>query len=394
MQAEKVKSGPARYLALDSLRGLLACMIVVYHMPTSGWIWTLSIVRNGFLAVTFFFVLSGFVIGTTYGERLGRGFSVPRFLGLRLGRIYPLHLFMILMLAGWAALRLAFGFGEVRGDPPFTGLTGLGALPYHIFLLQRFGPPGSHWNVPSWSIGVEWWTYIVFAVLAAALKYRGKLFSPAVLMIIPGAIATVTHAKLSEGWEATFHCLMSFGLGLLVCEFRRSAHVERITTRLSYASSTAIEIAVAALSLWMIAIFGGKLSPLIAPTFTVCIAVFSFEKGLVSRLLVMGPMLLLGELSYSIYMIHHFLEDRLLDLISLLSRHMALPFQTTETGRIVLAGNPLACDIFMVVTILIVVAASKLSYRYIETPARLWSRKMVNPKHDPNAKPRDPTAAF
>ena len=96
----QAKAGGERFLALDSLRGLLASTIVFFHLPTDGFLWKLRYVQNGYLAVTFFFVLSGFVIGTTYGERLAKGFPLKRFLGLRLGRIYPLHLFMILVMIG------------------------------------------------------------------------------------------------------------------------------------------------------------------------------------------------------------------------------------------------------------------------------------------------------
>lgn len=48
--------------------------------------------RNAYLFVDFFFVLSGFVIASTYQERIAGGFSVWRFMLLRLGRLYPLHI--------------------------------------------------------------------------------------------------------------------------------------------------------------------------------------------------------------------------------------------------------------------------------------------------------------
>ena len=116
----RAKTGGERFLALDSVRGLLASIIVFFHLPTDGWIWTFKCVQNGFLAVTFFFVLSGFVIGTTYGDRLAQGFPLGRFLGLRLGRIYPLHLFMILLMIAYQALRMWLDIGSARDIAPFS----------------------------------------------------------------------------------------------------------------------------------------------------------------------------------------------------------------------------------------------------------------------------------
>jgi len=64
-----------RYVALDSLRGISALMVALYHCaiaPMSH----LPILKNSYLFVDFFFVLSGFVIATSYGDRLSSGYRV------------------------------------------------------------------------------------------------------------------------------------------------------------------------------------------------------------------------------------------------------------------------------------------------------------------------------
>ncbi|WP_454616650.1 hypothetical protein [Bradyrhizobium cenepequi] len=53
--------------------------------------------RKAYLFVDFFFVLTGFVIASNYRSRLADGFSAGRFLVLRLGRIYPLHIVTLLL---------------------------------------------------------------------------------------------------------------------------------------------------------------------------------------------------------------------------------------------------------------------------------------------------------
>jgi peptidoglycan/LPS O-acetylase OafA/YrhL len=386
------RAGGERFLALDSLRGLLASTVVIYHLPSQGWLWTLSYIRNGMLAVTFFFVLSGFVIGTTYGERLAKGFPVSRFLGLRLGRIYPLHVFMIAVIAVWQFTRLAFHIGAVRDGAPFTGLFDPGLLPFNFLLLQKFGWILG-WNDPSWSIGVEWWTYVTFAVVAALITIRRSTLLTAIVLILPWIALRISHQSLGVGGDATIDCLMNFGLGLIVCD-ARSWPVWRLTDKIGRNGATLIEMVAIAIGLWMIAHFGGKLSPLIAPTFAFMIAVFCLERGWISRVLVTAPMLLIGELSYSIYMIHHFILDRMIDLVWAYGAALHLPISITATGRTVLVGNAVACDLFSLFLLAIVIGLSTLSFRYVEKPARLWSRRMLNPSHSEKVTPRDPTAAF
>lgn len=57
-----------------------------------------------------------------------------------------------------------------------------------------------------------------------------------------------------------------------------------------------------------------------------------------------------------------------------------------------IAGNWIACDIFSLLVLAVVL--SICSFRYIEKPARLWSRRVLNPSHSEKVTPRDPPAAF
>ena len=93
-----------RFVALDSWRGIAALAVVAFHVQVNGLAFSSTIVGNAGAAVDFFFVLSGFVISAAYGSRLAGGFSLARFMTLRLGRVYPLHL---LVLALYVAAELA-----------------------------------------------------------------------------------------------------------------------------------------------------------------------------------------------------------------------------------------------------------------------------------------------
>src|SRR5437762_9602227 len=80
-----------RFVVLDSWRGIAACLVALFHLDAYSHLYGVPFLRNSWLFVDFFFVLSGFVIAANYQQRLLEGFGVGRFLLLRLGRLYPLH---------------------------------------------------------------------------------------------------------------------------------------------------------------------------------------------------------------------------------------------------------------------------------------------------------------
>ena len=323
---------------------------------------------------------------------MSSGSQAARFLALRLGRIYPLHIFMIFLLIAYQAARLYFHIGAARNVEPFTGRFDLTYLPWNFLLLQKFAGDLS-WNDPSWSIGVEWWTYVAFAVLTIAAAGRRAGFATAFVLVAPWLVLRLFHASAGEGWDSTFDCMMNFGLGIVICEMRKM-QLWRGTDRIGFGLASAIEATVALGSLWMIDHFGGKLSVLIAPTFALAIATFSLERGALSRALTVRPMVLLGELSFSIYMIHHFILDRMVDLLWFYGPSVGLPIQATAAGRKLVAGNALACDLFSLALLAVVVGLSVLSYRYVEKVARDWSRAMLQKRSEARAAELATAAAF
>ena len=95
-----------RYEALDGLRGVAALSVMVGHF---GLLLDLFEMPNGFLAVDTFFVMSGFVIAYSYGERLNRGMPARSYLYRRIVRLYPM--FVIALLIGAVVLY----YGAHRG---------------------------------------------------------------------------------------------------------------------------------------------------------------------------------------------------------------------------------------------------------------------------------------
>ena len=80
-------SSKPRYEILDGLRGVAAVMVLVYHICEPHWGQTTQPVAHGYLAVDFFFVLSGFVIGYAYDDRWSNGLSLKEFMKRRITRL-------------------------------------------------------------------------------------------------------------------------------------------------------------------------------------------------------------------------------------------------------------------------------------------------------------------
>ena len=130
--------------ALTSVRGIAAWLVVLFHiresiagLPDAAE----AVLAKGYLAVDFFFLLSGFVIWMRWSERLRSSGAnrIPEFLQRRIARIWPLHLFM---LAAGLCLALALRVTG-RDTPQFP----LAELPLHAVLLQNWGFTGAlSWN--------------------------------------------------------------------------------------------------------------------------------------------------------------------------------------------------------------------------------------------------------
>jgi peptidoglycan/LPS O-acetylase OafA/YrhL len=154
--------------ALTSARGIAAWLVVLYHIrqslpPVPAPV--MAVLDKGYLAVDFFFVLSGFVIALAWRDRIAAAGwrAVPAFLRRRFARVWPLHAFV---LTGGVGLAIAL-WATGRHDPadfPFVD------LPLHYLLIQNWGLAPLAWNEPAWSISAEAFAYLVFPLLVFAAK--------------------------------------------------------------------------------------------------------------------------------------------------------------------------------------------------------------------------------
>ncbi|MBI4031091.1 MAG: acyltransferase, partial [Proteobacteria bacterium] len=163
--ALSVRPYPAHIAPLTTLRFFAALVVFIYHI---GYFLPLSvresfgILKKGYLAVDFFFILSGFILTHAYVEAARqKRFSAKEFYIRRFARIYPLHFVTLLVMAAISFTRLGYGF-------IFDEVERFQTIPFfnHLFLLHAWGvEPTLRFNIPSWSISAEWFAYLLFPAL-------------------------------------------------------------------------------------------------------------------------------------------------------------------------------------------------------------------------------------
>jgi len=143
--------------ALTGIRFYAALLVYLSHFPiipgAESLVGQHILFNAGVVGVSFFFVLSGFILTYNYADvfRTGiRGSKYKKFVWDRLTKIYPVHLLALLMI-----LPIAIYSPNLPLD--------WRAVPVHLLLLQCFWPSHlrDYLNVPSWSISCEWFFYLL-----------------------------------------------------------------------------------------------------------------------------------------------------------------------------------------------------------------------------------------
>jgi peptidoglycan/LPS O-acetylase OafA/YrhL len=377
-----------RFLVLDSWRGICALLVALYHFPTSSMISQSAFVGGSYLFVDFFFVLSGFVIASSYGGRLSEPDELGRFALVRFGRIYPLHVLMLAAFAGFEALRLVLPAVHGTGPAPFTGGFDLKGLVANLLLLQGMGVQDHlSWNAPSWSISAEFFAYLLFAGVVFATGRRAWIWFVAAAVTAPLFLLAVSTHHMDVSFDFGFiRCLYGFSLGALLAWFQ---HDSIAAARQSLAGGagriawTLAELAMIAVIGVFVSVAGTNDAGIAAPfVFALALYLFAHEGGWVSALLRSRPMLMLGALSYSIYMVHLFIQARMINVGGILEHKLGLGI----VGDLVLrgdpatgfgAGSPWLGFIALVTMLVAVVVASWFTWRFVEMPALAWFRRLA-----------------
>lgn len=216
---------------LTAARGIAAWLVVLYHIRASTpWLpdWAMAFAHKGYLAVDFFFILSGFVIWLSASDEFAaRGIAAtPAFLRRRLARIYPLYAVMLALTVGFVLLLEATG-RSAAGYP-------WAELPLHILMLQNWGfTEALSWNHPAWSISTEFAAYLLFPLIACLLPLA-RAPRPVLMLGVAGVIGAMAawlhHSGLTGLGQNIPHyglvrCLGAFTAGAMLCAlWRQGGH--------------------------------------------------------------------------------------------------------------------------------------------------------------------------
>ena len=217
---DRTSSGKQHFEVLDGLRGSAAFLIVIFHVfnYSFGFQGPFALVHHAYLAVDFFFALSGFVVAYAYDDRWTR-MSVLQFFRIRLIRLHPL------VLIGATLGLLGYLFDPFSKAGNHTDAAML-LLAYVMSLLLLPSPPvgGRHnesqaLNGPAWSLMQEYLGNIAYALILRRLRALtlGIIFGLSGLLLIWTANAK---GSLDGGWDypkiwmAPLRLTVSFVMGL------------------------------------------------------------------------------------------------------------------------------------------------------------------------------------
>jgi peptidoglycan/LPS O-acetylase OafA/YrhL len=302
---------------LTSLRFVAATMIVIFHAHE---IFPRQITQAPAFfptAVSFFFVLSGFILTHVYRAKQ---VTYSQFVWLRVARLWPTHIAMLLFVM----LLLPGAEGAGWFDPRLTAIA-------NVFMLQSYVPFPAYyfsWDSASWSISTELFFYLLFPLLLVRIDWTWpwKLGAALVLSLLIVLLTTLSDlpqtAGLSDPAALSFIIpfppmrLAEFCLGMAAYVlWKRYVEPAKLTAAAWTVSEGAALLLVVG---WLIYFISSELVwripnwPLAlwgyvaggAPVFAILIIVLASGRGLLGSLLSRREFVYLGAISFSLYLLH------------------------------------------------------------------------------------------
>jgi peptidoglycan/LPS O-acetylase OafA/YrhL len=386
---------------LTGIRFVAAAWVLLYHfqgplgtigvtgVPVFG-----DVIRVGRLGVDLFFALSGFILTHTYLTRMGprlQARATLKFWWLRLARIYPVHLVMI-VIAALAMLAQA----RITGAEWKSWFTPEGALA-QVLLVQEWGPnPQRGWNFVAWSISMEWLAYLVFPLLVLALWIFARRL-PTAILVIGWILALLplmrygldtTNAYYMHDWGSTIRIATEFTAGaftyLIIRRFlpESSADPTPLVERIATVLSVMLPLLVVAGAVFLanlpaaqppartLAADAEPLPPyfhlLLVPLLVAWIGALALSRRGLARWLATSTLILGGFISYSLYMTH---------------------MVWFGLWRVVMDALGISGGALYAVGVVVLIGASLviawLMWRIVEEPAREWMRRLIGVRPTP-----------
>lgn len=344
--------GETRFVTLDVMRGGAALIVAIAHFSGA--------LPEDYLAVDFFLVLSGFILAHRYLH--GTPARFRDIVVARIARLYPLHL---LTLFAFALITL-ISYGSWPDYADGTAWT----FVLNLLLLQNVGLATSQltWNIPSWSVSVEFWINLVFFSLVTRRTPSWLLLAVACAAL---AILATFQDSLSE-MLANYFVVLNSGLLRGVFSFLLGVVAYRAHARgLAHAAPSLARLAVLAASLALVLIPrpGWGRVDFIAPfVFSACVILFARDSVRWRNWIT--PFAYLGTISYSIYLVHY---PIIYGLLYLHVVAIGLHAPAWLTGLLFGQGSNL------VAYLCLVLLSSHFTFIWFERPSRTAVRRWLLP---------------
>lgn len=304
---------------------------------------------EGYVGVSFFFILSGFILAYAYQDRFVEGsISKQSFYVARLARIYPLHILTMLI---WVYMRKDHPLNEPYIVNFFS----------NIFLVQSFYPTDEiRFNAAAWSLSDEMFFYLLFPFVTLWLtQYKYKLLTGfAVISLLILALCPVFSGSKNEEWFFyTFPPvrILDFMLGIFL--YNLCEKIKRYNWQ-SLLNSTLLEIFAVIIfaTFYATAYF---IPQVYRHSFWywlpvgLLISVFYFQSGYISKILSNKFLVWLGEISFAFYLLQPIVKWYIKRAFFLLDIPILMP-------------------VVFILGVTLSVIVSGLSLKYFETPANKW----------------------
>jgi peptidoglycan/LPS O-acetylase OafA/YrhL len=278
--------------SLTGIRGIAALYVVIFHLVERNFGGHLDdFLTNGYLSVDFFFILSGFIMSMVHNEfSTNGGGNYSHFMFKRFVRIYPVYFFLLIV----TLLIVKIASGNTENPVLFL---------INALLLQSL--LGFNYISSSWSISTELFAYLIFPALLLFIS-KTKNITPIVILALASLCYISVNntilefsVNVSSGWKSILRCLADYSLGVTsYVLFKNGIVINRLT---SYVLTA---ILVYFLMHRHVDVYIIILCAIIIPSLI-------DSKNFVSKVLSIKPVHYLGQISYSLYLVHSILLNQL-----------------------------------------------------------------------------------
>jgi peptidoglycan/LPS O-acetylase OafA/YrhL len=344
---------------LTSFRFIFAFMVFFSHLEFLNnskieelrWI-SHYIFYEGYIGVSFFFILSGFVLAYNYQSKLlFNKVQIKKFYTARIARIFPLHVLTFII-----SIPLTSSvFFENKILWILQAIT-------NFTLIQSFIPSRSFYlsfNAPSWSISCEFFFYIIFPILIFFYtKYKKFWILVLIIVLVLPFLSFLPFFTSEKLYNAFFYInpffrIIDFFIGILIYNLYQNVINENIKLNYNFLEIGSIFLFLLFFAFHYFIIYYARYSFYYWIPISFLVFSFSFQKGFISKILSQKIFVYLGEISFAFYLFH-----RLILIYFIKFNHLYIGIEN---------------DILIVIIVFITsIIISHLSYKYFEIPFKKY----------------------